>query len=144
MGTLFTNKTRFKTDTYLSKYLFYGSKNEILLDLDEDKIPDIALIDDDNDGDLDTIAVDLTGDGEFNLYLIDLNKNGIADAVVYQASGEKDPELFGIGEEIEKKMIDLAEQAFIQIVAEEYEAEKLKNKLIEIENQAKEARKNIR
>ena len=66
-------------DRDLRHKLVRGSRHEILLDLDGDKLADIALIDDNHDGDLDTIAVDLAGNGEFDLFLIDTDHNNIPD-----------------------------------------------------------------
>ena len=71
MGTLLKAKTAIRLDRDLRHKLVRGSRHEILLDLDGDKLADIALIDDNHDGDLDTIAVDLSGNGEFDLFLID-------------------------------------------------------------------------
>lgn len=144
MGTLSETKTRFQQNGYLNKYMVSCMPNEILLDLDEDSVPDIVLIDDDNDGDLDTIAVDLTGDGEFNLYLIDFDKNGTTDAVVYQESGECDLEDLGIGEDTEQKLIKMSEKAYGEIMTEDFNPENIKKYLLDIENKAKEARKQIK
>ena len=71
MGTLRELKFKMKSDKDLRPMLVRSMRHELLIDLDGDKVADIALIDSNRDGDLDTIAVDTTGNGDFNLYIGD-------------------------------------------------------------------------
>ncbi|MCD8045803.1 MAG: hypothetical protein LUE90_04030 [Clostridiales bacterium] len=89
MGTLRKVKHKMKLDKDFRKTLVRSAKNEIMIDVDGDGIPDVAMMDSTGDGDIDTIAVDLTGDGEFNLYFHDSNANGIPDMIKAEKSKKR-------------------------------------------------------
>ena len=143
MGTLRKAKVKFKMDRDLRKLLVRGGRNEILLDLDGDKLADIVLADDNGDGDIDTIAVDLTGDGEFNLYFVDTDHNNIPDAVLYDKDGTGEMEILGLGEEVEERLISAAQHLYALMIAEEYIAEKVDLALSELEKKVHDARKEL-
>lgn len=143
MGTLHKVKMKMKLDRDLRKLLVRGGRDEILLDLDGDKLADIALVDEDRDGDIDTIAMDLTGDGEFNLYLVDTDHNHVPDAILFDRDGSGDLEVLGMGEEIEAAMLAAAQELYLQMMAEEYIAESVSSALEELEKDVRAARKEL-
>ena len=71
MGTVKELKKYMKSDEELRTMLVRSGRHEVLIDLDGDKVADIALVDNNEDGDIDMIAVDVTGNGDFNLYIGD-------------------------------------------------------------------------
>ena len=83
MGTLRQLKTKMRLDKDLRPMLVRSMLHEALIDLDGDKVADIALIDNNHDGDIDMIGVDVTGNGTFNLYIGDADGNGIIDTVEF-------------------------------------------------------------
>lgn len=125
------------------KTLLRSSRNEILIDVDGDKEADIALLDTTGNGDIDTVAVDLTGDGEFNLYFSDTDGNGIPDMILLDEEGTGSLELLGMGQEVEEAMLAAAVTLYTAVMAEEYIAETLDQKLEELDRQVKQARKEL-
>ena len=59
-----------------------GAKDAILLDVTEDKMPDIALLDTTGDGYVDAVALDLDGNGYFDTLLADTDGNDVPDTVI--------------------------------------------------------------
>lgn len=144
MGTLRKLKLKMKTDRDFRKTLVRSPRNEILIDIDGDKEPDIALIDTNGNGDIDTIGVDLTGDGEFDLLIQDVNHNGIPDKIYFDVDGTGDLQEIASGDEVEERVI-MAVNAVSQAIAMgEYVAEALDNRLDELDEEIKEARKQLR
>ncbi len=125
------------------KTLVRSSMNEILIDLDGDSQPDIAIMDAAGDGNADTIAVDLTGDGEFNLYFTDRDGNGIPDVVYVDENGDGDWKLLGMGKEVEDAMIAAANRIQLAIAADEFEASVMEEALDELDKDVRRARKEL-
>lgn len=140
MGTLLKAKAKFKLDHDLRKLLVRGGRNEILLDLDGDKLADVALIDDDNDGDLDTIAADLAGRGDFDLFLIDSDHNNIPDKILYDEEGNGELKILAMGQEVEEHMIAAAQTIYMLLQAEEIIAERVDAALAELDRNVRAAR----
>lgn len=144
MGTLRKLKFKLKTDRDFRKTLVKGSRNEILIDIDGDKEPDIALIDTTGDGDIDTLAVDLSGDGEFDLLVRDTNQNGIPDKIYFDVDGTGDLQEIASGDEVEASVI-LAINAISQAIAMgDYIAEVLDQRLDELDAEIRRARKELK
>lgn len=138
MGTLRQLKTKMRLDKELRPMLVRSMLHEVLIDLDGDKVADIALIDANRDGDIDTIAVDATGNGDFNLYLGDLDGNGIPDNVEFYADGDDMPLAAYFGQAVEARFIDLGERIFERVLAAELIADELIAAFAEFEARAKE------
>lgn len=144
MGTLRTVKRKMKFDKDWRKTLIRSAKDEILIDLDGDGQPDLALMDSVGDGDIDTLAVDLTGDGEFDLYFHDSDSNGLPDMVFLDSDGDGCIDLVGVGPEVEEKML-LAGQTILGMMhIGDYIAEALDKALDELEAEIKIARKQLK
>lgn len=144
MGTLLKAKAKLKLDKDMRKLLVRGSRNEILLNLDGDKLADVALIDENADGDIDTIAMDLTGDGEFDLYFVDSDHNGIPDAVLHYEADSEEVTVLGLGDAVEEAMISAAADLYMLMLADEYIAERMDAALEELEKTVHNARKELK
>jgi len=138
MGTLRQLKNKMHLDKELRPMLVRSMLHEVLLDLDGDKVADIALIDANRDGDIDTIAVDATGNGDFNLYIGDLDGNGIPDNVEFYADGEDMPIAAYFGQAVEDRFIALGERIFERVLAAELIADELIAAFEEFEARAEE------
>ena len=138
MGTLRQLKIHMRSDSELRPLLVRSSHHEVLIDLDGDKVADIALIDNNHDGDIDMIGVDVTGNGDFNLYIGDADANGIPDTVEFYEDGEDMPLAAYFGRRVEDRFIDMAELVYARIVAREIIAEELISALEEFEKRAEE------
>jgi len=125
MGTLRELKTKMRLDKDLRPMLVRSMRHEVLIDLDGDKVADIALIDNNRDGDIDMIAVDATGNGDFNLYVGDQDGNGVIDTVEFYADGDDMPVAAYFGRNVEERFIDLAEIIYTRILAKELIASEL-------------------
>lgn len=141
MGTLRKVKRKMKMDRDFRKALIRSAKDEILIDVDGDGQPDIALMDSVGDGDIDTLAVDLTGDGEFNLYFHDSDANGLPDLVLLDSDGEV--EVLGFGPEVEAKVLMAAHAVFALIDLEAYVGAELDNALETLQAEIDAARKEL-
>ena len=119
MGTLYQLKKTVRLDKELRPMLVRSTLHEALLDLDGDKVADIALIDNNHDGDIDMIAIDLTGNGEFNLYVGDADGNGIPDTVEFYEDGDDMPVAAYMGRNVEDRFLDLAGMVYGRILARE-------------------------
>ena len=119
MGTLRQLKTKMRLDADLRPMLVRAMRHEILIDLDGDKVADIALIDNNRDGDIDMIAVDTTGNGDFNLYVGDEDCNGIPDTVEFYEDGDDMPVAAYFGRSVEERFIEMGERIFERILAGE-------------------------
>ena len=138
MGTLRQLKNKMRLDKELRPMLVRSMLHEVLIDLDGDKVADIALIDANRDGDIDTIAVDATGNGDFNLYIGDLDGNGIPDNVEFYADGEDMPIAAYFGQAVEDRFIALGERIFERVLAAELIADELIAAFEEFEARAEE------
>lgn len=138
MGTLRKLKTAMKLDKELRPMLVRSMLHEVLIDLDGDKVADIALIDQNHDGDIDTIAVDATGNGDFNLYVGDTDGNGIIDTVAFYDDGDDIPIASYFGRAVEKRFVDLATAIYTRVVAKELIAAELIRAFQEFEARAEE------
>lgn len=144
MGTLRKLKLSLKTDRDFRKTLIRGSRNEILIDLDGDDQPDIAIIDTNGNGDADTVAVDFTGNGEFDLYVKDTNHNGVIDQILYDADGDGVLEEIAGGDALEERVIVAMEAVSTAIQMGEYVTEVLDSRLDDLEKEIKQARKELK
>ncbi len=144
MGTLRKLKMKMKFDRDWHKTLVRGGRNEILIDLDGDKEPDVAIMDTTGNGDIDTLAVDLTGDGEFNLYIKDTNGNGIPDLILLDEEGDGNAKVLGMGQDVEDAICRAAEAVRIAIAAGDYIAENLELALDNLDKEVKIARKQLK
>ena len=138
MGTLRQLKNKMRLDKELRPMMVRSMLHEVLIDLDSDKVADIALIDANRDGDIDTIAVDATGNGDFNLYIGDLDGNGIPDNVEFYADGEDMPIAAYFGQAVEARFMDLGERIFERVLAAELIADELIAAFAEFEARAEE------
>lgn len=80
-----------KSNPEVAKFLMPSTKNEVLLDLNEDGKIDFAFIDTTGNGQPETFALDFTGNGELNLYCYDADGNGFADTILYYPDGQDMP-----------------------------------------------------
>lgn len=119
MGTLRELKMKMRLDRDLRPMLVRSLRHELLLDLNGDKVADIALIDNNRDGDIDMIAVDATGNGDFNLYLGDQDGNGIPDIVEFYQDGDDIPVAAYFGRNVEDRFLEIGERIYRRIVAKE-------------------------
>lgn len=144
MGTLRSVKRKMKFDKDWRKTLIRSAKDEILIDLDGDGQPDLALMDSIGDGDIDTLAVDLTGDGEFDLYFHDSDNNGLPDMVFLDSDGDGYIDLVGVGPEVEEKLLFAGQSILAMMHLGDYVAETLDAVLDELESEIKVARKQLK
>ena len=138
MGTLRQLKTKMRLDKELHPMLVRSMLHEVLIDLDGDKIADIALIDQNHDGDIDTIAVDATGNGDFNLYVGDEDGNGIIDTVEFYDDGDDMPIAAYFGRAVEDRFIELGAAIYARVVAGELIADELIRAFTDFEAHAEE------
>ncbi len=117
MGTLKQVKFAMRSDAELRPLLVRSQRHELLIDLDGDKVADIALIDNNHDGDIDMIAVDTTGNGDFNLYVGDEDANGIIDTIEYYDDDDEIPAVAYFGRAVEERFIELGDAIYTRIVA---------------------------
>lgn len=143
MGTLRKVKQKMKLDKDLRKTLVRSAKDEIMIDVDGDGIPDVALMDSTGDGNIDTLAMDLTGDGEFNLYFNDTDGNGIPDMVLLDEDGDGIIEVIAIGKEIETQLIETANTILAMMAVGDYVAEALDQALDDLQELLIEAKKEL-
>ena len=136
MGTLRKVKNALRFDAELRPMLVRSTLHEVMIDLDGDKVADIALIDGTHNGDIDTIAIDVTGNGDFNIYISDTDGNGIPDAVQFYADGEDMPEAAYFGRVVEERMVEMALRIRGTIIAGEIITAELINILEEIDAEA--------
>lgn len=143
MGNLRKIKRKMRLDRDLRKTLVRSTKDEILIDVDGDGMPDVALLDVSGDGDVDTLAVDLNGNGEFDLFFHDSDANGVPD-MVWLNDEDEGVELVGVGPEIEQAMVAAAQAVLEQMALEEYVAQELDQELDELQQEIDQARKALR
>ncbi len=134
MGTLRQLKSAMKQDEHLREFLVRSNRHEILLDLDGDKAPDIALLDTEGSGDINAIAVDLTGNGEFNFYLVDHDGNGIPDEISYYHDGDDMPVNSVFGRSVETGLVSGAARIHGLLTAADLAANDILEALQELEN----------
>lgn len=125
MGTIRKLKTSIQEDQKLSRMLIRSGRHSVLLDLDGDHMPDIALFDLNQDGDSDALAVDLTGNGEFNFYLIDHDGNGIPDQISFFKDGGDAPVKSTFGPRVEAEMKQKVSQIHALMTAEDIAADQI-------------------
>ena len=125
MGTIRKLKTSIQEDQKLSRMLIRSGRHSVLLDLDGDHMPDIALFDLNQDGDSDALAVDLTGNGEFNFYLIDHDGNGIPDQISFFKDGGDAPVKSTFGPRVEAEMKQKVSQIHALMTAEDIVADQI-------------------
>ncbi len=140
MGNLRKIKRKMKLDRNLRKTLVRSAKDEILIDVDGDGLPDVGLLDSTGDGNIDTITVDLTGDGEFDLYFHDSDANGVPDMILLDEDGDGTIDFVAAGTAVEEALLQAAADIFLQMAAEEYAAEVLEDALDRMMTNVDEAR----
>ena len=138
MGTLRQVKNAMRMDKELRPMLVRSMLHEVLIDLDGDKVADIALIDNNHDGDIDMIAVDTTDNGDFNLYVGDADGNGIIDTVQFYDDGDDMPIAAFFGRAVEERFIELGAAIYARVIAGELIANELISVFKEFEKQAEE------
>ena len=138
MGTLRQLKTKMRLDKDLRPMLVRSMLHEALIDLDGDKVADIALIDNNHDGDIDMIGVDVTGNGTFNLYIGDADGNGIIDTVEFFDDEDEMPIAAYFGRAVEEEFIELGKGIFNRIMAADLVASELIRAFAEFEAVAEE------
>ena len=141
MGTLRKVKNKMKRDKDLRRTLIRSAKDEILIDVDGDGMPDIALMDSTGDGNIDTLAVNLTDDDEFNLYFHDSDGNNLPDMILLDSEGDGNVEVLAVGPEVEARMIMAAHAIFAMMDLGDYIAEKLDQSFDELQDSLEDARK---
>lgn len=109
-----------------------GEKNQILLDFDNDKLPEAALIDTTGSGTPDLLAIDATGDHKFNLYLDDTDDNDYPDVVYVDKKGDGNVQLVTTGEEIKDNVQKKLYRVFSILTADEADADSLNKALHEL------------
>ncbi len=144
MGTLKKLKRKMKFDKDLRKTLIRGTRDQILIDIDGDKEPDLALLDTTGNGNIDTLAIDTTGDGEFNLYFKDTNDNDIPDQILYDKDGDGDLVEIASGEEIEEGVIEALKDLYDMLEFGDYLADVLDNALDKLDQEIREFRKKLK
>lgn len=144
MGTLLKLKLKMKLDKDLRHTMLKGSKHEILIDLDGDKEPDIAILDTNHDGDIDTFALDLDGDGELGFYVVDSDHNGIPDKILFDTDGDGKLDVFAAGKDVEDAIITAVALVEKAIQDGEYIAAQLDAALDEVEKEVKKTRKALK
>lgn len=143
MGTLRKVKRKMKLDKDFRKTLIRSAKDEILIDVDGDGVPDVAFMDSTGDGDIDTLAVDLTGDGEFNLYFHDSDANSLPDMVLLDSEGDGNIEVIGVGPEVEAKLIVAAHAVLAIMDLGDYVAQSLDAALDELQEVLEKAKEEL-
>lgn len=138
MGTLRDLKAKMRLDKDLRPMLVRSMRHELLIDLDGDKVADIALIDNNRDGDIDMIAVDATGNGDFNLYVGDEDGNGVIDTVEFFDDGDDMPIAAYFGRAVEERFIELGAAIYAHVVAGEIIADELIRAFSDFEKRAEE------
>ena len=138
MGTLREVKTKMHLDKDLRPMLVRSMRHAVLIDLDGDKVAEIALIDNNHDGDIDMIAVDATGNGDFNLYVGDTDGNGIIDTVEFYDDGDDMPIAAYFGRAVEERFIELGAAIYARVIAGEIIAEELIRAFADFEERAEE------
>lgn len=109
-----------------------GEKNQILLDLNNDKLPEAALIDTTDSGTPDLLAIDATGDHKFNLYLDDTDDNDYPDVVYVDRKGDGNVQLVTTGEETKDVIQKKLYKVFSVLTADEADADSLNKALHEL------------
>lgn len=133
MGTLRKVKTKMKKDKDLKKTLIRSAKDEILIDIDGDGMPDIALMDSNGDGDIDTLAVNLANEDEFNLYFHKLDSENMPEMVLLDSESDAEVEIMGIDAVMRAKMLIAAHSVFSMMELGDYIAEKLERSFDELQ-----------
>lgn len=145
MGTLRKLKNEMRKDKELRSMMVRSGLHELYIDLDGDKVADIALIDSTHDGNIDTLAIDITGDGNFNFYAGDKDGNGIIDTIEFYDDDDDMPIASYFGRAVEEKFIDLAESIYSHIIVGEIITDELIRAFADFESRAeqefKEAKK---
>lgn len=109
-----------------------GEKNEVLIDLNNDKLPEAALIDTTGSGRPDLLAIDATGDHKFNLYLDDTDDNDFPDVVYVDKKGDGNVQLVTAGEEIKDNMQKRLYRIFGTLTSDEFDVDAMHKALLEL------------
>lgn len=112
MGLLKLAKRKMIKDAEMGKMIVRSGRNEILVDLDGDKLADIGLLDTTGEGFVDTIAMDVSGDNQFNLYIMDSDANGIPDVSYIDELSDGNVKLVSMGESVVSELQKAAAKVF--------------------------------
>ena len=104
MSVISNLRKKLKSNPEIAKFVMPSTKNEVLLDLNEDGKVDFAFIDQSGDGLPETFALDWTGNGELNLYYYDADGNGKADTLLFYPDGEDIPVFTRISKASEERI----------------------------------------
>lgn len=121
MGLLKLTKRKMMKDAKMAGMIVRGGRNEILIDLDGDKLADIGLLDSAGDGFADTIALDISGDNQFNLYIMDTDANTIPDVSYIDELSDGNVKLVSLGEHVISDLQKSAAKVFGLLSVEEDE-----------------------
>ena len=140
MGTLRQVKKWLKEDAAFRKALVRSAKDEILIDVDHDGAPDIALMDSTGDGYVDTLAIELTGNDEFDLYFHMMEGSDSPALLLLDSDGENCADSLGFSKELGLQMIDVAQSIFSLTYSDHYDAETFERRLDELQSHLEKAR----
>jgi len=139
MSTLSQVKVRMKADREMHKKLVRGGRHEILLDLDGDRVADLALMDENMDGDIDTLAFDLRGSGDFDLYLTDLDGNLVIDRILFDEEGNGEFSEKSWGPQVDGPLLEAATSLYRYLREQSWETARLEELIEEMGSSVTEA-----
>ena len=148
MGTLRQVRFALKADKELRKMMVRGNRNEILLDINDDREAEIALQDINSDGNIDRLAFDVTGDGWYDLFIDDTDRNGIPDRIFTVITGDDETpdkvEEIAAGPELEALVIEDAKKLLAFLEMREIAREELDLRLKELDRDVRRMRRELR
>ncbi len=133
MATLKEMKKRLKEAAEKDKInITKDGDSRILIDLNNDKLPEAALIDTTGSNKPDLLAIDATGDHKFNLFLDDTDDNAYPDVVYVDRKGDGNLQLVNTGEITKDKIQEKLYDIFSTLTAEEFDPDKANKALHEL------------
>lgn len=93
-----------------------GTKDAILLDITNDRLPDIAILDMTGDGYVDSIALDTDGNGYFDTLLTDTDGNDVPDTVILGNLNEGKIDAVIHGDDVEEAIVDIVNQILSAVI----------------------------
>lgn len=134
-------KLKMRLDKDLRHALVRGQRNELLIDLDGDKLPDIALLDTTGDGNIDTMALDLDESGDFSVCLCDTDGNGVPDTILALDAETGKPVPVAYGSAVEDELLADAQAVADAVALGDYVAANLDDALDRLERGIRRSRK---
>jgi hypothetical protein len=148
MSSLSAVRLVMKSDLSIRKMMVRGNRNEILLDMDGDGQPDVAIQDINNDGQVDRIAFDVSGSGTYDLFVDDQDGNGIPDRIfTFTEGGEEGrdkEEVLAEGPALEVALVESYKGLVALMDLQEMVKEDLDAALKELEINVRKARRELR